>query len=53
MNQMMNYQSYIYYLFFLQDLIHFLLLADYFLKTGQAGEEVLEHVVIDLCRGTA
>ena len=27
--------------------------ADYFLKTGQAGEEVLEHVVIDLCRGTA
>ena len=27
--------------------------ADYLLKTGQAGEEVLEHVVIDLCRGTA
>lgn len=27
--------------------------ADYFLKTGQAGEEVLEHVVIDLCRGAA
>ena len=27
--------------------------ADYFLKTGQAGEEVLEHVVIDLCRGRA
>ena len=27
--------------------------ADYFLKTGQAGEEVLEHVVIDLCRGQA
>ncbi|SHK43706.1 DNA polymerase III, delta subunit [Selenomonas ruminantium] len=27
--------------------------ADYFLKTGQAGEEVLEHVVIDLCRGVA
>ena len=25
--------------------------ADYFLKTGQAGEEVLEYVVIDLCRG--
>ena len=30
-----------------------LLDADYFLKTGQAGEEVLEHVVIDLCRGRA
>ena len=27
--------------------------ADYFLKTGQAGEEVLEHAVIDLCRGQA
>jgi len=27
--------------------------ADYSLKTGQAGEEVLEHIVIDLCRGTA
>lgn len=27
--------------------------ADYQLKTGQAGEEVLEHVVIDLCRGAA
>lgn len=27
--------------------------ADYLLKTGQAGEEVLEHVVIDLCRGRA
>ncbi|WP_369684354.1 DNA polymerase III subunit delta, partial [Selenomonas ruminantium] len=27
--------------------------ADYLLKTGQAGEEVLEHVVIDLCRGMA
>ena len=27
--------------------------ADYLLKTGQAGEEVLEHVVIDLCRGVA
>ena len=26
--------------------------ADYYLKTGQAGEEVLEHVVIDLCCGT-
>ena len=25
--------------------------ADYFLKTGQAGEEILEHVVIDLCQG--
>ena len=25
--------------------------ADYYLKTGQAGEEVLEHVVIDLCCG--
>ena len=27
--------------------------ADYFLKTGQAGDEVLEHIVIDLCRGEA
>ena len=27
--------------------------ADYFLKTGQAGEEILEHVVIDLCQGNA
>ena len=27
--------------------------ADYLLKTGQAGDEVLEHVVIDLCRGVA
>ncbi len=27
--------------------------ADYLLKTGQAGEEVLEHVVIDLCQGRA
>ena len=27
--------------------------ADYLLKTGQAGEELLEHVVIDLCRGAA
>jgi len=27
--------------------------ADYLLKTGQAGEEVLEHAVIDLCRGSA
>ncbi len=27
--------------------------ADYLLKTGQAGEEVLEHVVIELCRGRA
>ena len=27
--------------------------ADYSLKTGQAGDEVLEHIVIDLCRGVA
>ena len=27
--------------------------ADYYLKTGQAGEEILEHVVIDLCQGTS
>lgn len=27
--------------------------ADYYLKTGQAGEEILEHVVIDLCHGVA
>ena len=27
--------------------------ADYLLKTGQAGEEGLEHVGIDLCRGRA
>ena len=27
--------------------------ADYLLKTGQAGKEVLEHVVIDLCGGRA
>lgn len=26
--------------------------ADYYLKTGQVGEEILEHVVIDLCCGT-
>lgn len=27
--------------------------ADYYLKTGQAGEEILEHVVIDLCQGAS
>jgi DNA polymerase-3 subunit delta len=26
--------------------------ADYYLKTGQAGEEVLEHVIVDLCCST-
>jgi len=27
--------------------------ADYWLKTGQAGNEILEHTVIDLCRGAS
>ena len=27
--------------------------ADYWLKTGQAGEEILEHTVIELCRKSA
>jgi len=27
--------------------------ADYYLKTGRAGEEILEHVVIDLCQGAS
>lgn len=27
--------------------------ADYWLKTGQAGNEILEHTVIELCRGAA